>query len=406
MIRQRVLLIIGGGIAAYKAPELVRQLHARGLTVRCLLTAAAEQFVTPLALASVSGDRVYENLFDLTDEAEMGHIQLSRDADIILVAPATADLIAKMAHGLANDLASTTLLATDKPVMIAPAMNVRMWTHAATQRNLQRLVADGIELIGPDEGDMACGEFGPGRMSEPKAIAEAIKHQLNARASGVLAGRKILVTAGPTHEPLDPVRYIANRSSGKQGYALAMALAARGAIVHLVSGPTALNDPPDITIERVETAAQMYAACEAALPVDAAIMTAAVADWRPAQVHDNKIKKTIQAVDAIELVENPDILAAIANHAAHRPVLVIGFAAETHRLHAYGKDKLKRKKCDWIIANDVSLESGVMGGDHNQISLITAHGTANWENMAKTEIAARLADEIASHFAGLEENRT
>lgn len=416
MDQKRVLLIIGGGIAAYKAPELVRQLKAQGLATRCLLTAAAEQFVSPLSLASVSGDKVYENLFDLTDEAEMGHIQLSRDADMILVAPATADLIAKMAQGLANDLASTALLATDKPVMIAPAMNVRMWEHAATQRNLAQLAEDGIGIIGPDEGDMACGEFGLGRMSEPAEIAQAAKAMLAqtpARdtpltAAKPLAGRKILVTAGPTYEPIDPVRYIANRSSGKQGYALAEALAALGANVHLVSGPTALNDPKNVTTKRVETARQMLDACTACLPVDAAIMAAAVADWRPAEAQEAKIKKTKSGLDDLKLVENPDILATLSGHASQRPQLVVGFAAETTDIENYAREKLARKKCDWIVANDVSQNSGiaggVMGGDDNQVHILSATQTLQWETMSKTAVAAKLAAHIADYFAATKEH--
>ena len=416
MDQKRVLLIIGGGIAAYKAPELVRQLKAQGLATRCLLTAAAEQFVSPLSLASVSGDKVYENLFDLTDEAEMGHIQLSRDADMILVAPATADLIAKMAQGLANDLASTALLATDKPVMIAPAMNVRMWEHAATQRNLAQLAEDGIGIIGPDEGDMACGEFGLGRMSEPAEIAQAAKAMLAqtpARdtpltAAKPLAGRKILVTAGPTYEPIDPVRYIANRSSGKQGYALAEALAALGANVHLVSGPTALNDPKNVTTKRVETARQMLDACTACLPVDAAIMAAAVADWRPAEAQEAKIKKTKSGLDDLKLVENPDILATLSGHASQRPQLVVGFAAETNDIETYAREKLARKKCDWIVANDVSQNSGiaggVMGGDDNQVHILSATQTLQWETMSKTAVAAKLAAHIADYFAATKEH--
>jgi phosphopantothenoylcysteine decarboxylase/phosphopantothenate--cysteine ligase len=417
MSERRVLLIIGGGIAAYKAPELVRQLKAKGLAVRCLLTAAAEQFVSPLSLASVSGDKVYENLFDLTDEAEMGHIQLSRDADLILVAPATADLISKMAQGLANDLASTTLLATDKPVMIAPAMNVRMWEHPATQRNLGLLRADGIALIGPDEGDMACGEFGLGRMSDPieiAAAAHALIEKAPARTSEptappALAGRKILVTAGPTYEPIDPVRYIANRSSGKQGYAVAVALQALGAEVHLVSGPTALNDPQGMRVTRVETAQEMLHACQASLPVDAAIMAAAVADWRPSDSHDKKIKKTKSGLDDLKLTENPDILATIAKQGDHRPALVVGFAAETDKVETYASEKLARKNCDWIVANDVSqdsgIEGGVMGSDENRVHLITQTGTQNWAQMPKVHVAQKLAHEIATHFTPTKETR-
>ena len=396
---QRVLLIIGGGIAAYKAPELVRRLRDLGLSVRCLLTASATQFVAPLSLASVSGDRVYENLFDLTDEAEMGHIQLSRDADLVLVAPATADIMARMAHGTANDLATTTLLATDKPVMIAPAMNVRMWTHTATQRNLTQLVDDGIGIIGPDDGDMACGEFGPGRMSAPDAIAAQVHARLSGAGqpeAGPLTGRKILVTAGPTHEPIDPVRYIANRSSGKQGYAIAEALAALGADTHLVSGPTQLDTPKNVHITRIETAEEMLAACAAHLPVDAAIMTAAVADWRPAGIATQKLKKSETGTPALDLVENPDILATLAAAGSQRPSLLIGFAAETERLDTYARDKLARKKCDWIVANNISPETGVLGGDTNTVHLISAAGEETWETLSKHDIAARLASRISA----------
>ena len=409
MSEKRILLIIGGGIAAYKAPELVRQLRRRGLAVRCLLTAAAARFVSPLSLASVSGDKVYDNLFDLTDETEMGHIQLSRDADLIVVAPATADLMAKAAQGLAGDLASTALLATDKPVLMAPAMNVRMWQHGATQRNLTQLQADGVAFVGPDEGDMACGEFGPGRMSEPEAIAERAAALVGGTGSasaddpaggvtGDLSGRKILITAGPTHEPIDPVRYIANRSSGKQGYAVAAALAALGAEVHLVSGPTALADPAGVNMLRVETARDMQAACAALLPCDAAVMTAAVADWRPAECGDRKLKKT-DAAAALRLTENPDILAGLAA-SQYRPGLLIGFAAETHNVEGYAADKLARKGCDWIVANNVALDSGieggVMGGDDNCISIVTADGVEPFERMSKQAAAALLADRIAA----------
>ena len=419
---QRVLLIIGGGIAAYKAPELVRQLTARGLAVRCLLTAAAEQFVSPLSLASVSGDKVYDNLFDLTDETEMGHIQLSRDADMILVAPTTADLMAKAAQGTANDLASTALLATDKPVMMAPAMNVRMWMHAATQRNLAQLQNDGIGFIGPDEGDMACGEFGPGRMSDPAEIAAQVHEALSGKrtpdsGAGRLRGQKILVTAGPTHEPIDPVRYLANRSSGKQGYAIASALAALGAEVVLVSGPTALNDPTGCTTLRVETAQEMQAAIDAHLPADAAVMCAAVADWRPAQCGDQKIKKSEtgnKQMGQIELVENPDILAGLGA-SKQKPRLLVGFAAETHNVEKYAADKLARKNCDWIIANNVAIPDsapdsdgngtdtntvagGVMGSDENHVVLVSADGADDFGAMSKQETAQKLADKMADYL--------
>ena len=403
---KRVLLIIGGGIAAYKAPELVRNLRGQGLAVRCLLTSAAEQFVSPLSLASVSGDKVYENLFDLTDEAEMGHIQLSREAELILVAPATADLMAKAAQGLANDLASTALLATDKPVMMAPAMNVRMWEHAATQRNLAQLTKDGVHMVGPDEGDMACGEFGPGRMSEPVEIAARAAALLSGDETAQdLRGKKILLTAGPTHEPIDPVRYIANRSSGKQGYALAEALAARGANVHLISGPTALDAPKNVKIERVETADEMYAACHAQLPVDAAIMTAAVADWRPDICDGQKIKKTESGLPQISLSENRDILASLG-HSEMRPRLLVGFAAETQNVESYAGDKLERKNCDWIIANHVGtdatqnggIEGGVMGGDENAVTLISREESLSFGRMSKHATAEKLAAHIADYF--------
>jgi phosphopantothenoylcysteine decarboxylase/phosphopantothenate--cysteine ligase len=417
---QRVLLIIGGGIAAYKAPELVRQLRAQGLAVRCLLTAAAEQFVSPLSLASVSGDKVYENLFDLTEEAEMGHIQLSRDADIILVAPATADLMAKAAQGMANDLASTTLLATDKKIIMAPAMNVRMWQHEATQRNLAQLRKDGVSIIGPENGDMACGEFGPGRMSEPQDIAAetaALLAPNNARAEAAdLTGRKILVTAGPTHEPIDPVRYIANRSSGKQGYAIAAALAAAGAEVHLISGPTALDAPHGVQMTWVETARDMQAAVEAHLPVDAAVMTAAVADWRPAECKAQKIKKGQKIKDKerapapLDLVENPDILATLGAAEKNRPALLVGFAAETEDLETHALAKLQKKNCDWIVANNVALDSGieggVMGGDANAVTLISTKDAKaeieRFDIMSKHAVAALLATRMAAHFTPIE----
>ena len=417
---QRVLLIIGGGIAAYKAPELVRQLRAQGLAVRCLLTAAAEQFVSPLSLASVSGDKVYENLFDLTEEAEMGHIQLSRDADIILVAPATADLMAKAAQGMANDLASTTLLATDKKIIMAPAMNVRMWQHEATQRNLAQLRKDGVSIIGPENGDMACGEFGPGRMSEPQDIAAetaALLAPNNTRAEAAdLTGRKILVTAGPTYEPIDPVRYIANRSSGKQGYAIAAALAAAGAEVHLISGPTALDAPHGVQMTWVETARDMQAAVEAHLPVDAAVMTAAVADWRPAECKAQKIKKGQKIKDKerapapLDLVENPDILATLGAAKKNRPALLVGFAAETEDLETHALAKLQKKNCDWIVANNVALDSGieggVMGGDANAVTLISTKDAKaeieRFDIMSKHAVAALLATRMAAHFTPIE----
>lgn len=392
---KRILLIVGGGIAAYKASELVRLLRKRGHAVRCVLTEAGHHFVTPMTLAALSEDKVYTTLWDLKDEAEMGHIQLSRQADLIVVAPATADLIARMAAGLANDLATTLLLATDKPVLAAPAMNVRMWTHPATQRNVAQLRADGITVMAPDEGPMACGEFGPGRLPEPEAIADAIEQALRKgaapdMASGPLAGRHVLVTAGPTHEPIDPVRYIANRSSGRQGFAIAGALAALGARVTLIAGPVTLPTPPGTTRIDVETAREMGAAVDAALPADAAVMVAAVADWR-VDAAGLKIKKGM-AAPTLNLSENPDILATVA-HDARRPALVVGFAAETDHVIEHATAKLARKRADWIVANDVSGD--VMGGDANTVHIVTANGVESWERLDKTEVARRLAEKIA-----------
>ncbi|MDP1872781.1 bifunctional phosphopantothenoylcysteine decarboxylase/phosphopantothenate--cysteine ligase CoaBC [Phenylobacterium sp.] len=398
MAEKRVLLIVGGGVAAYKALELTRLLRKAGIGVRPILTSAGAQFVTPLSLAALAEDKVYSELFSLTDEAEMGHIQLSRSADLVVVVPATADLIAKAAHGLAGDLASTTLLATDKPVLMAPAMNVRMWTHPATQRNLATLKADGVSLVGPDEGAMACGEFGPGRMAEPAAIFEAIMGMLSGEASRPLAGRRAIVTAGPTAEPIDPVRYLTNRSSGKQGYAIAEALAALGCEVTLVSGPTALSAPAGVKRVQVETARQMLAACQAALPADLAVCVAAVADWRPADEGAVKIKKTGEAPPALQLVENPDILATLSAPGSARPRLVVGFAAETNDVEAYAKAKLARKGCDWIVANDVSVE-GVMGGDDNTVSIVSATGVERWDKTAKSDVATKLAQRMAKALA-------
>jgi len=392
---KRILLIVGGGIAAYKASDLVRLLRKRGHAVRCVLTEAGHHFVTPMTLAALSEDKVYTTLWDLKDEAEMGHIQLSRQADLIVVAPATADLIARMAAGLANDLATTLLLATDKPVLAAPAMNVRMWTHPATQRNVAQLRADGITVMAPDEGPMACGEFGPGRLPEPEAIADAIEQALGEGAapdmvSGPLVGRHVLVTAGPTHEPIDPVRYIANRSSGRQGFAIAGALAALGARVTLIAGPVTLPTPPGTTRVDVETAREMAAAVDAALPADAAVMVAAVADWR-VDAAGLKIKKGM-AAPTLNLSENPDILATVAQ-GARRPALVVGFAAETDHVIEHATAKLARKRADWIVANDVSGD--VMGGDSNTVHIVTAHGVESWERLDKTEVARRLAGKIA-----------
>ncbi|MGZ6015483.1 MAG: bifunctional phosphopantothenoylcysteine decarboxylase/phosphopantothenate--cysteine ligase CoaBC [Phenylobacterium sp.] len=396
MAEKRVLLIVGGGIAAYKSLELTRLLRKAGVGVRPILTAAGSEFVTALSLSALAEDKVYSELFSLTDEAEMGHIELSRSADLVVVAPATADLMAKAANGLAGDLASTTLLATDKPVLMAPAMNVRMWRHAATQRNLATLKADGVSFVGPDEGAMACGEFGPGRMAEPAAIFQAIMAMLGGGARP-LAGKRAIVTAGPTVEAIDPVRMLTNRSSGKQGYALAGALAALGAQVTLVSGPTALPAPAGVTRIDVESARDMLSACEAALPADIAVCVAAVADWRPATAGDRKIKTDGKAPDAIALVENPDILAALSK-GKRRPRLVIGFAAETNDLETHAKAKLAKKGCDWIVANDVSV-AGTMGGDDNAVALVSQGGIERWERMAKGEVARRLAERIAQDFA-------
>src|ERR1700761_8750942 len=393
--QKRILLIVGGGIAAYKSLELTRLFRKAGVGVRPILTAAGAEFVTPLSLAALCEDKVYADLFSLTDQAQMGHIELSRSADLVVVVPATADLMAKAANGLADDLASTTLLATDKAVLMAPAMNVRMWEHAATQRNLSVLKADGVRFVGPDEGAMACGEYGAGRMAEPAAIFEAIMGLLGGGARP-LAGKRAIVTAGPTVEAIDPVRMLTNRSSGKQGYAIASALAFLGAEVTLVSGPTALPAPAGVTRVPVESARDMLGACEAALPADIAVCVAAVADWRPAEAGRQKIKKDGSAPAPIALVENPDILATLSKH-AHRPRLVIGFAAETQDVEAHAKAKLGKKGCDWIVANDVSV-AGTMGGDDNAVALVTANGIERWERMAKVVVARRLAERIASEL--------
>lgn len=388
----RVLLIIGGGIAAYKTLELVRRLRESGASVRAILTEGGAQFVTPLSLGALTGDHVYGALFDLTDEARMGHIQLSRDADLLVVAPATADLMAKMTAGLAGDLATTALLATDKPVLIAPAMNVRMWLHPATQANLATLLARGVRVVGPDDGPMACGEHGPGRMAEPDAILAAIRR--HAAARGLLAGLSAVVTAGPTHEPIDPVRFLANRSSGKQGFAIASALADAGADTTLVTGPVTLPAPAGMRTVRVTTAAEMLAATQAALPADIAVMTAAVADWRPAGAQNGKIKKEPGgAAPTLALTENPDILATLAAPGPRRPRLVIGFAAETDAVIAHAQAKLARKGCDWIVANDVT--GGVMGGDTNTVHVVTRDGVEDWPELPKTAVAERLVARIA-----------
>ena len=391
-----ILLIIGGGIAAYKSLEMIRLLAQRGVQTRTILTKAGAEFVTPLSVASLTCEKVHEDLFSLTDEAAMGHIELSRSADLVVVAPATADLMAKMANGLANDLASTALQATDKRVLMAPAMNVRMWESPATRRNFETLKRDGVLFVGPNDGEMACGEFGPGRMAEPAEIVAAIERAL--AAEGPLAGFKALVTAGPTREPVDPVRFLANHSSGKQGYAIAGALAAAGAETTLVSGPVSIAAPPGVTLKRVTTAREMLAACEAALPADVLVMAAAVADWRPDMIANSKIKKsTDRVVPLIKLVENPDILATLAAH-GQRPRLVMGFAAETDDVVPNAVAKRGRKGADWIIANDVSGD--VMGGDRNRIHLVSDAGVEDWPDMTKSEVGAQLAQRIANKLKG------
>ncbi len=394
---KRILLIVGGGIAAFKALDLVRRLRERGASVTPVLTRAGGEFVTPLSLSVLAGRKIYRDLFDLTDEAEMGHIELSRSADLIVVAPATADLMARMAQGQADDLASTLLLATDTPVLIAPAMNVRMWQHPATQRNIKALRGDGIMFAGPNDGDMACGEHGPGRMAEPLEIVAAIEAAL---ADGPLKGRRILVTSGPTHEPIDPVRYIANRSSGAQGTAIARALSALGAEVVFVTGPAETPPPEGVKVHRVQTAREMLAACEAALPVDAAICAAAVADWRVARAATSKIKKTVDGLPQLDFAENPDILATLSQRGEGRPALVVGFAAETDDLAANAAAKRQRKGCDWIVANDVSEGTGIMGGSENAVLLITEAGSEEWPRMSKDRVAARLAARVADALAG------
>ncbi len=396
MSTKSILLIVGGGIAAYKSLELVRRLSERSIRSRAILTRAGAEFITPLSLSALTGERVYSDLFSLTDEAEMGHIQLSRSADLVVVAPATADLMAKMANGLANDLASTTLLATDKKVLMAPAMNVRMWESASVRRNRDVLEKDGVLFAGPNDGEMACGEFGPGRMAEPMEIVAAIERALGAQ--GPLRGVKALVTAGPTREPVDPVRFLANHSSGKQGYAIAEALARAGADTTLISGPVSLAAPGVVKLTRVVTAQEMLAACEAALPADVLVMAAAVADWRPDVAANSKIKKSAdRVVPLIKLVENPDILTTLA-HGPNRPRLVIGFAAETDEVVSNAVAKRLRKGADWIIANDVSGD--VMGGDRNRIHLISETGIEDWPDMTKAEVGARLAQRIAEKLKG------
>lgn len=391
---KRILLLIGGGIAAYKALELIRRLRDQGADVRCVLTPGGAQFVTPLSVAALSENQVFTSLFDLKDETEMGHIRLSREADVVLVAPATADLMAKAAQGLAGDLATTVLLATDKPVIMAPSMNTRMWEHPATQRNMAQLERDGVTFIAPGAGDLACGEVGTGRLAEVPEILEALGIFFQPKPQP-LKGKRALVTAGPTHEPIDPVRYIANRSSGRQGYAIASALAALGAETVLVSGPTQLSDPKGVQVVRVATARQMQAACDEALPADVAICVAAVADWRAAGETQQKLKKSNGAGGSLELIENPDILAGLSKPSNRRPKLVIGFAAETQAVVEHASAKLARKGCDWIVANDVSADGGVMGGAENEVHVITSGGTDTWPRMSKEAVAKALAERIA-----------
>jgi len=397
---KRILLIIGGGIAAYKCLDLIRRLKERGARVRVVMTKAAHEFVTPLSVGAIAGEAAFTELFDLATEFDIGHIRLARDCDLVVVAPATADLVAKMANGLADDLASAVLLATDHRVLIAPAMNPRMWAHPATRRNLATLTADGVAVVGPGEGEMAeAGEAGVGRMAEPLEIVAAIEQLLAADGTKALAGKRIVVTSGPTHEPIDPVRYLANRSSGKQGHAIARAAAEAGAHVVLVSGPVALPDPPGVATVKAETARDMLAAVEAALPADAAVFAAAVADWRVAAPARSKRKKNGGAPPALALVENPDILASVARRNAKRPRLVIGFAAETDDVIANAKAKLASKGCDWIVANDVSQATGIMGGDRNTVHLVTADGVDSWPSQSKDEVARALVARIAAALA-------
>jgi phosphopantothenoylcysteine decarboxylase/phosphopantothenate--cysteine ligase len=399
---KRILLIVGGGIAAYKSLDLVRHLKERGADVRAILTKGGAEFVTPLSLSALCEEKAFTDLFDLKDEAEIGHIRLSREADLIVVAPATADLLAKMAQGLADDLATAVLLATDKKVLAAPAMNVRMWQHKATRRNVARLRDDGIAFVGPNEGEMACGEYGPGRMAEASEIIYAIETLMGAKAKGPLAGRRVLITSGPTQEPIDPVRYIANRSSGKQGHALARAAAALGAEVTLVSGPVTLADPEGVRVVKVETAHEMLEATLDALPADIAICAAAVADWRAADEATHKLKKQNQAAETIlKLVQNPDILATVAGLGARRPCLVIGFAAETENLIANATAKRRAKGADWIVANDVWAGTGAMGSDQTQVHLVTPAGVEDWPPLSKDETAARLLARAAGALQAL-----
>jgi phosphopantothenoylcysteine decarboxylase/phosphopantothenate--cysteine ligase len=402
---KRVLLIIGGGIAAYKSLELIRRLKERSIAVPCILTQAAQEFITPLSAGALSGERVFTDLFDASSEFDVGHIRLARDADLIVVAPATADLMAKLAQGSADDLACAVLLATNRPVLIAPAMNPHMWAHAATRRNLATLIADGLFVVGPKAGEMAEeGEAGIGRMAEPDEIAAAaLPFLVDAQSGRSLRGKRVIVTSGPTQEPIDPVRYIANRSSGKQGHAIAAAAAVLGAEVMLVSGPVNLPDPPGVRSIKVETAQQMLTAVMGALPADVAVLAAAVADWRIDNPSAGKLKKEASGAPTLALVENPDILATVARKESGRPPLVIGFAAETERIVENAKAKLLRKGCDWIVANDVSASSGVMGGDRNTVHIVTAAGTESWPPQSKEEVARALVARIADALAGLKE---
>ncbi len=393
---KHILLIIGGGIAAFKALDLIRRLRERGAKVTPVLTKAGSEFVTPLSVSALAGEKLYQDLFDLTSEAEMGHIELSRAADLIVVAPATADLLAKMTAGLANDLASTLLLATDKRVLVAPSMNVRMWDHAATQRNLAQLADDGILFVGPGEGDMACGEYGPGRLAEPLEIIAAIDAAL---ADGPLKGKHVLITSGPTHEPIDPVRYIANKSSGAQGTAIARALAALGADVTFVTGPADVPPPMGVRVIKVQTAAEMLNAVQDAPAADAAIFAAAVADWYVANAGESKIKKDVNGLPTLEFAENPDILATVSKMTSGRPKLVIGFAAETDNVIANATAKRKRKGCDWILANDVSPSTGIMGGSQNDVTLIMENGSEDWPRMSKDAVAVKLAAKLVEALA-------
>lgn len=399
---KRVLLIVSGGIAAYKTLELIRRLRERGISVRCVLTAGGAQFVTPLSLSALSEDKVYTEIFSLTDESEMGHIRLSRESDLLVVVPASADIMARMAGGLANDLATTVLLATDKPVMFAPAMNVRMWEHPATQANIATLESRGLIRIGPDAGNMACGEYGLGRMSEPMTIVEAVENHFAGPGARPLAGSRALVTSGPTREAIDPVRYLSNHSSGKQGHAIAAALAGLGAKTSLITGPVALPDPAGVSVVHVESAADMLVSCQAALPAEIAVCAAAVSDWRIATAASEKLKKDRGGPPALELTENPDILRTLSQAENRRPSLVVGFAAETEKVVEHAIEKRQRKGCDWILANDVSPETGTLGGDSNVIHFVHEDGVEDWPRMTKQEVADRLALRIAAHMGGAE----